>query len=188
MKLEIGHYYKNRVGVICGPVRGNAGKDRDTYPFYANDETFTANGIYFIDNEDDLDLVEDVTHLFNPEQLHTFPTLEEFRQWRDEYAEGIESIYDYFRTRTQPLEIGREYEFSDNRREWIRAVLNEYVTNIGHFEHIRPIQPKTKPKPNPNREQVLEAVINARNVQDGDMLMIGGKTIDAVIKLLEGEK
>jgi hypothetical protein len=154
------------------------------------------------------------------------PTLAEFRQWRDEYAEVIEFIYDYFkekkgieplgkteqftfpsksefedeflgssmmiddvyewfRNRVQQVEIGREYEFSDNRRKWIRAVLNEYVTNIGHFEHIRPIQPKTKPKPNPNREQVLEAVINARNVQDGDMVMIHDIIVDAVIKLLE---
>jgi hypothetical protein len=101
--------------------------------------------------------------------------LEEFRQWRDQYVRRIESIYDYFRAPNRSK--SREYEFSDNRREWIRTS-TKYVTNIGHFEHM---QNEAEAEPEPG----LEAVINARNVQDGDMLMIGGKTIDAVIKLLE---
>jgi hypothetical protein len=120
-------------------------------------------------------------------EFSTFPTLEEFRQWRDEYAEGIESIYDYFRTRIQPLEIGREYEFQHLPEQgWYRKKLLGFKTTDSPliWQSIRPIQPD----PTPKREVVLEAVKNARNAQDGDMLMIGGKTIDAVIKLLEGSK
>jgi hypothetical protein len=165
MKLEAGRYYKALVSI-------NALKDS----------------------------MEDVTEqLRNPEQFGTFPTLEEFRQWRDEYAEGIESIHDYFRNRIQPLEIGREYEFTPidknvgtSGTDWNRGILTgfSYSVTIGLDKitrtgiRIRPIQLD----PTPKREVVLEAVKNARNAQDGDMLMIGGKTIDAVIKLLEESK
>jgi hypothetical protein len=114
-------------------------------------------------------------------EFSTFPTLEEFRQWRDEYAEGIESIYDYFRTRTQPLEIGREYEFSDDGEKWVYSDFRGFASNVTLWKHIRPIQPD----PTPKREVVLEAVKNARNAQDGDMVMIHDIIVDAVIKLLE---
>jgi hypothetical protein len=124
------------------------------------------------------DSMEDVTEQLKP---HTFPTLEEFRQWRDEYAEGIESIYDYFRTRIQPLEIGREYEFSDDGEKWVYSDFRGFASNVTLWKHIRPIQPD----PTPKREVVLEAVKNARNAQDGDMVMIHDIIVDAVIKLLE---
>jgi hypothetical protein len=126
------------------------------------------------------DSMEDVTEQLKP---HTFPTLEEFRQWRDEYAEGIESIYDYFRTRIQPLEIGREYEFSKNGERWTLDNLDGYLGKYANWKHIRPIQPEPPPK----REVVLEDLKKFRE-GNNDAVLLSSNTIDAVIKLLEGEK
>jgi hypothetical protein len=125
------------------------------------------------------DSMEDVTEQLKP---HTFPTWEEFRQWRDEYAKGLGSIYEYFRTRIQPLEIGRKYKFSDDGENWYKSEFAGYGDEDGNiYTHIRP----TQPNPTPKREVVLEAVKNARNAQDGDMVMIHDIIVDAVIKLLE---
>jgi hypothetical protein len=124
------------------------------------------------------DSMEDVTEQLKP---HTFPTLEEFRQWRDEYAEGIESIYDYFRTRIQPLEIGREYEFSKNGERWTLDNLDGYLGKYANWKHIRPIQAAPK-------HHVIDVLKKARDAQDADMMWIHVKTIEAVIKLLEESK
>jgi hypothetical protein len=116
-------------------------------------------------------------------EFSTFPTLEEFRQWRDEYAEGIESIYDYFRTRIQPLEIGREYEFSDDGEKWVYSDFRGFASNVTLWKHIRPIQPA----PNPTREAVLEDLKKFRE-GNNDAVLLSSNTIDAVIKLLEESK
>jgi hypothetical protein len=169
MKIEAGRYYK------------------------ALENRVVNNGAYE-------DVTEQFESLTKTEQFSTFPTWEEFREWY--LTDGVVTIrrmYDYFKSRIQPLEIGREYEFTPidknvgtSGTDWNRGILTgfSYSVTIGLDKitrtgiRIRPIQLD----PTPKREVVLEAVKNARNAQDGDMLMIGGKTIDAVIKLLEGEK
>jgi hypothetical protein len=134
------------------------------------------------------DVTEQFESLTKTEQFSTFPTWEEFREWY--LTDGVVTIrrmYDYFKSRTQPLEIGREYEFQHLPEQgWYRKKLLGFKTTDSPliWQSIRPIQAD----PTPKREVVLEAVKNARNAQDGDMVMIGGKTIDAVIKLLEGSR
>jgi hypothetical protein len=114
-------------------------------------------------------------------EFSTFPTLEEFRQWRDEYAEGIESIYDYFRTRIQPLEIGRDYEFTRYGEDWRKDELVGFMGVDDNYEQIRPIQAAPK-------HHVIDVLKKARDAQDADMMWIHGKTIEAVIKWLEESK
>jgi hypothetical protein len=111
-------------------------------------------------------------------EFSTFPTLEEFRQWRDEYAEGIESIYDYFRTRIQPLEVGKEYELRRYGEDWRMDELVGFMGVDDNYEHIRPIQAAPK-------HHVIDVLKKARDAQDADMMWIHVKTIEAVIKLLE---
>jgi hypothetical protein len=116
-------------------------------------------------------------------EFSTFPTLEEFRQWRDEYAEGIESIYDYFRTRIQPLEIGRDYEFQHLPEQgWRKKLLGFKTTDSPLiWQSIRPIQAAPK-------HHVIDVLKKARDAQDADMMWIHVKTIEAVIKWLEESK
>jgi hypothetical protein len=124
------------------------------------------------------DSMEDVTEQLKP---HTFPTLVDFKSWVHENLSDIPETYNYFKSRTQPLEIGREYEFSDDGEKWVYSDFRGFASNVTLWKHIRPIQPD----PTPKREVVLEAVKNARNAQDGDMVMIHDIIVDAVIKLLE---
>ena len=154
MKPQIGRYYKTKNGLICGPFEANEKPNNTHYPFTANALTFTANGSYRTDFGDEWDLVEDVTHLFetNP---HTFPTWEEYNEF---FNSGFNvdtnkvRVYDWFKARIQPLEIGKDYEVSIEQDTWFRDTFKGYETSrVSQVHHIRPIQ-KTK------RERTIEAL------------------------------
>lgn len=61
MKLEVGKYYKNRKGYVVGPVQSNNDCE---YPFqtvmHGVYRSYTSNGRYYVADEDDIDLVEEV--------------------------------------------------------------------------------------------------------------------------------
>jgi hypothetical protein len=90
-------------------------------------------------------------------------------------------------TITEFPKVGEQYEFQHLPEQgWYRKKLLGFKTTDSPliWQSIRPIQPD----PTPKREVVLEAVKNARNAQDGDMVMIHDIIVDAVIKLLEESK
>jgi hypothetical protein len=124
------------------------------------------------------------------EPKHTFPTWEEFQEWSPFVHQDTKVIYDYFRNRmtiTEFPKVGEQYEFQHLPEQgWYRKKLLGFKTTDSPliWQSIRPIQPD----PTPKREVVLEAVKNARNAQDGDMVMIHDIIVDAVIKLLEESK
>jgi hypothetical protein len=79
-----------------------------------------------------------------PCEFSTFPTWEEFQEWSPFVHQDTKVIYDYFRTRIQPLEIGREYEFSDDGKKWTLDNLDGYLGKYAKWKHIRPIQADPK--------------------------------------------
>ena len=103
----------------------------------------------------------------------TFPTWEEFGEWlQTNNRKGTyDEIYDFFKSRVQPLEIGREYEFSDDGKDWVRDTLKGYKGVYDAWYFIRLIQ---------DPKQTLIERLKA--VQDDT-----GAVADA-IKALEGEK
>jgi hypothetical protein len=115
MEIKIGGYYRTQRGVIFGAVDVNHNNNRGECLFKANGEVFKKDGKNGNNRAEGLDLVEDVTHFFKrinkSEVNYTFPTWEEF--W-EEFSEFVDSdydvlsnrsrVYDYFRTRIQPLE------------------------------------------------------------------------------------
>lgn len=151
MKPQVGRYYKAKNGAIFGPFDFNHGAAKETYPFRANNRTFTQDGCLVANSSTTNDIVEDVTHLFE-NKPHTFPTWEEFQQWWIKCDDQPMSIYDWFKARIQPLEIGKEYEFSIEQDTWFRDTFEGYETSrVSQVHHIRPIQ-KTK------RERTIEAL------------------------------
>jgi hypothetical protein len=115
------------------------------------------------------------------EPKHTFPTWEEFQKWSPFLHQDTKVIYDYFRNRIQPLEIGREYEFSNNGEKWTLDNLDGYLGKYANWQHIRPIQAVPK-------ETLIDVLKKARSAQDGEYMRIHGRTIDEAIKALEATK
>jgi hypothetical protein len=133
------------------------------------------------------DSMEDVTEQFRkPEQLHIFPTDEEWERFADDQPSNFD-VYEWFKSRIQPLEIGKDCECSVDGIIWYKQRLLGYSTcdSDGHYthRHIRPIQPA----PNPTREAVLEDLKKFRE-GNNDAVLLSSNTIDAVIKLLEGSR
>lgn len=185
MKVQLGRYYRTKGGVIVGAMEENKDWVKDTYPYSTNGLTFTENGRFYadldLDYDGEWDLVEDVTHLFKPTQSpqpHTFPTLDEFTDWWNDTDTDRINIYDFFKSRVQPLEIGNEYEMS-NGVITENAILNAFVDNNGNeWKHIRPVQVN-------RREQVIDALDKIIN---GNWAGSDRSLLEDAIKMLEGKK
>lgn len=91
----------------------------------------------------------------------------------------------------QPYEYGEEIEVSDISAKWTRnkfialspsknVIVIDRENGLSLHRYHRPIPKK------PTRDQVLDAVKKCRKAHDNDMMTISGKTIDAMIELLEG--
>jgi hypothetical protein len=80
-----------------------------------------------------------------------FPTFEEFNRWFfKEKVDHNKQIYNYFaqfgvRTVEVPLELGKMYEFSSDKKNWEKRLFHGYSTIMGgetkYYPCIRPIQP-----------------------------------------------
>ena len=88
------------------------------------------------------DSMEDVTEQFG--QFSTFPTWQEFNEWAYPKSLSTRQIYEWFQDRIQPLEIGREYEVSDDGEVWTRDTFGGYLGKADDWNHIRPIQQTPK--------------------------------------------
>jgi len=84
VKIEVGKYYKNRDGMIEGPLKVAS----DGLYCFANPEgtrSFTDLGAYYVDEYDDRDLVEECNADGSPIVVQSNPLAAD-RAWRDEIA------------------------------------------------------------------------------------------------------
>jgi hypothetical protein len=79
-----------------------------------------------------------------------FPTLEEYEKWwdcakpREIIRKNIYSYFAKFKTREVFPEVGREYEFSDDGKEWDKDKLLRFESEHEFYKHIRPIATPTR--------------------------------------------
>jgi hypothetical protein len=79
-----------------------------------------------------------------PCEFSTFPTWEEFQKWSPFVHQDTKVIYDYFRNRIQPLEVGKLYELRRYGEDWRVDELVGFMGVYDNYEHIRPIQADPK--------------------------------------------
>jgi hypothetical protein len=76
-----------------------------------------------------------------------FPTLQEFAKWTGFCERNVGDIYDYFKafkTIEVMPEVGREYEFSSDGKEWDKDKLLRFESEHEFYKHIRPIATPTR--------------------------------------------
>ena len=119
-------------------------------------------------------------------QPHTFPTWEEFDKWCGMIKNSVE-IYDFFRNRIQPLELRKDYEFSDDGKDWVHDNFRGYLGKNDDWIHIRPIQ-----RPEMSKSEVVEKLRSYNAWRRDDYGTHEqptptelGKVIDDAIKMLE---
>jgi len=109
---------------------------------------FTVNPDSYLATDID-PLLDELQQLRNAEP---FPTLEEFKEWHA-HSNPSRRTYNYFakfKTRTIEVmpEVGKEYEFSTNGKDWEIIPLSAFYVSGGYYYHIRPIA-------TPNRDEVI---------------------------------
>jgi hypothetical protein len=126
---------------------------------------------------------EDVTEQLKP---HTFPTWEEYLSWYlGDGVKTIRTMYDYFKSRTQPLEIGRDYEFQHLPEQgWYRKKLLGFKTTDSPliWQSIRPIQADPIQDPIQNVIDILKS-IREWSIGDNEY-----EALQDAIKILEESK
>jgi hypothetical protein len=105
---------------------------------------FTVNPDSYLATDID-PLLDELQQLRNAEP---FPTLEEFKEWHA-HSNPSRRTYNYFakfKTRTIEVmpEVGREYEFSDDGKEWDKDKLLRFESEHEFYTHIRPISTPTR--------------------------------------------
>jgi hypothetical protein len=116
----------------------------------------------------------------------TFPTWEEFQEWLvGKTKPSYETIYNYFKSRIQPLEIGREYEFQHLPEQgWYRKKLLGFKTTDSPliWQSIRPIQADPIQDPIQNVIDILKS-IREWSIGDNEY-----EALQDAIKILEESK
>jgi hypothetical protein len=79
--------------------------------------------------------------------LEEFPTQQDFIDWYKVEGANMIGIYNYFKafkTIEVMPEVGREYEFSDDGKEWDKDKLLRFESEHEFYKSIRPISTPTR--------------------------------------------